>query len=118
MGEACGPHLRGGEVICPTCKREIPPMLLACEECVIAASYREALARAKLGLPRIVAGEVPLILTKPYEEERWHMRLYPHVIAWCGRALDPRWRKKTQRYPAIEFDTVCDGCVAAMAEEG
>lgn len=105
-------------MICPECNQEIPnskankmPLLL-CPRCIAAQSYQALLQHQRQFLASIAKDDLPLTLTKPAEEVKWHMAFVNYrQQGWCGRELKNWKQKKRLFYHQITAATpVCDRC--------
>jgi hypothetical protein len=102
---------------CPTCLRPVPDDRLACPHCASARSYQAILDFQKHFVKRIEKGELMVALTKSAAEYRWHMVLANYPQAWCGRALNARWKKRRLAWPKIDAATeVCGDCRRVFGE--
>lgn len=100
---------------CNTCHQEIPQNkkshapLLACPRCLAAKSYQAILNFQRQFLPRILKGDLPVTITRPADEYKWHMVFAVYAQAWCGRPIED-WKNK-KRAPYFEIaDPVCERC--------
>ena len=100
---------------CPTCGEEIPSRkhgspLLFCERCLAAKSYRDLLNFERQFMPAMLKGDYQLTLTRPAEEQAWHMVMTHYPQLYCGRERG-RWKNsKRVAYPQLAEWKLCQRC--------
>lgn len=103
---------------CPTCHHEIGSSksglpLLACPRCAFEKSYQAVVESQRQFVARMLKGDRKLTLTKPAEENGWHIAIASYSLSWCGRELNTHWKKKQLAYPKID-SALTPLCVACL----